>query len=94
MDGSGKIPHTEGTMPDTIMLSEAAVALFRRRVAGERIEVTSETRPLYRELAAAGLMYPVSGFTHGPEANFRLTEEGWARRGEFSVAVVPPAGST
>lgn len=71
------------------MLSESALDLLRRRLAGERVDVNAETRPLYRELAAAGLMYPVSGFTHGPEANYRLTEAGW----EFSAAVAPPAGS-
>jgi hypothetical protein len=64
----------------TNTLSESALALLRRRLNRERVEVTEETRPLYRELASAGLMYPVSGFTNGPEANFRFTDEGWALR--------------
>jgi hypothetical protein len=81
----------EGAVSDTIALSEAALALLRRRIAGEWVEVTVESKPLYRELAAAGLMDPVSGFTRGPEANFRLTEAGWAMRP--SDAAAPPAGS-
>lgn len=42
-----------------------------------------ETLAGYRELAAAGMMYPVSGFAHGEESSFRLSDEGWARRDEF-----------
>ena len=42
----------------TIALSEAALALFRRRISGERVEVADDNRALYRELAAAGLMEP------------------------------------
>jgi hypothetical protein len=80
-------------MPDTIVLSENAVALLRHRLVGERVEVTDETRPVYRELVAAGIMYPVSGFASGPEANFRFTDEGWSRRHEFlpvgSPAIAP-----
>jgi hypothetical protein len=72
-------------------LSEAALTILRRRWAQEWVEVTEQTKPLYRELAAAGLMYPVSGFTHGPEANFRFTEAGWALR--LSVAAAHPDGS-
>jgi hypothetical protein len=75
----------------TIALSAAADDLLRRLVlTDDRVEVTDETRPLYRELAAAGIMYPVSGMTRGPEANFRFTDEGWARRHELLAL---PAGS-
>ena len=42
----------------TITLSDAAQDLLRRRLADEWVEVTDETRPLYRELADAGLMSP------------------------------------
>lgn len=76
-------------LSEIVRLSEAALALFHRRLAGERVQVTADNKPLYRELAAAGLMYPVSGFTHGPEANFRFTEAGWAMRP--SDDAVPPA---
>lgn len=61
-------------MPATTALSDTAQALLRRRLAGERVEVTDETRPIYRELVQAGLAYAVSGFVSGPEANFRLTD--------------------
>ena len=76
-------------MASVTALSAQAQTLLRRRLDRERVDVTEETRPLYRELAAAGLMYPVSGFTNGPEANFRFTEEGWSLR----PAAAPPAGS-
>ncbi len=46
-------------------------------------------REAYRELAAAGLMYPVSTFAHGPESLFRFTEEGWRRREEWLSGHVP-----
>ena len=61
-------------------LSEDALTLLRDCVAGERCEVTPVNLGAYRELARAGVMYPVSGFVHGPEAMFRFTDEGWARR--------------
>jgi hypothetical protein len=76
-------------MPDTITLSEAALALLRLRVSGQRVEVTDATREAYRELAAARLMYPVSGFVSGPEAFFRFTELGWHRREEWLSGSVP-----
>jgi hypothetical protein len=61
-------------MPDTITLSEAALALLRRRLAGERVEVTDETRPLYRELVEAGMMMPLHTFALGPDSAYRLTD--------------------
>jgi hypothetical protein len=59
--------------------SDAARELLRRRLEGERVEVTPETMPAYRELAAAGIMFPVSGFASGTEADFRFTDQGWDR---------------
>ncbi len=73
----------------TITLSDAALALLRRRLTGERVAVTAENREAYRELAAARLMYPVSGFVSGPEASFRFTELGWHRREEWLKGSVP-----
>ena len=61
-------------MPDT--LSDAALALLKRRFAGERVAVTDETRPLYHELAAAGLMMPLHTFALGPNSAYRLTDAG------------------
>jgi hypothetical protein len=55
-------------------LSEAADALLRQRLAGKRVEVTDETRPLYRELVEAGLMIPLHSFARGNEGAFRLTD--------------------
>jgi hypothetical protein len=81
----------EPRLPDRIDLSDAARGLLRQCVlTNDRVQVTSENKPLYRELAAAGIMYPVSGFASGPEANFRFTDQGWDRRHEW---IAPPAGS-
>jgi hypothetical protein len=78
-------------MPETLDLSADALALLRRLVlTDDRVEVTPDTKPLYQELAAAGIMYPVSGMTRGPEANFRFTDDGWNRRHEI---LARPAGS-
>lgn len=55
-------------------VSEAARELLRRRLAGERVEVTEETRPLYRELVDAGLMMALHTFAHGPNSAYRLTD--------------------
>jgi hypothetical protein len=69
-------------MPD-VVLSQAARDLIARRAAGESVDVTSKNLEAHRELVRAGVMYPVSGFLRGPEAAFRFTEEGWARREEL-----------
>jgi hypothetical protein len=73
--------------PDARTLSEAARELLRRRLAGDR-DVTDAHRPLYRELVAARIMYPVSTWLGGPESVFRFTRAGWWRREELS----PPSG--
>jgi len=57
-------------------LSEAARELLRRRLAGDR-EVTNANRPLYRELAAARIMDPVSTWVGSPESVFRFNGAGW-----------------
>jgi hypothetical protein len=67
-------------------ISESALSLLRHLVAGERVEVTAANKEAYRELARAGMMYPASGFVGGPEAIFRFTEEGWARKDEILAA--------
>jgi hypothetical protein len=68
--------------PDASRLSEAARELLRRRLAGDP-EVTDANRPLYRELVAARIMYPVSTWAGGPESVFRFTPAGWERRLEW-----------
>ena len=49
----------------TQTLSEPALTLLHRRLAGERVEVTDETRPLYRELVDSGMMMPLHTFALG-----------------------------
>ena len=63
-----------------ITLSWSAQALLHRRLAGQWVEVTDETRPLYRELVEAGMMIPLHSFARGAEGAFRLTESAleWA----------------
>ena len=56
------------------MPSAEALSLLRRRLAGERVEVTDETRPLYRKLVCAGLMIRLHTFALGRESAYRLTE--------------------
>ena len=58
----------------TITLSEAALTLLRRRLAGDWVEVTDETRPFYRELVDARLMIPLHSFARGRDGAYRLTE--------------------
>jgi hypothetical protein len=73
-------------------LSDAALALLHACVSGEANPRVDDTNlAAYRELAAAGIMDPVSGMTRGPEANFRFTESGWASRLEILTS---RAGST
>jgi hypothetical protein len=67
----------------TMSLSDSAIALLRSRIDGGSREVNDSNRESYRELARAGIMYPVSGFTSGPEYLFRWTDEGWERRFEL-----------
>ncbi len=78
-----------------ISLSDDALALLRFHLSGRSLHLKGpkpegmpgrtieETLTAYRELAAAGLMYSVSGFAHGPEAYDRLSDEGWNRREEW-----------
>jgi hypothetical protein len=68
--------------PDASHLSEAAREQLRRHLSGDR-EVTERNRPAYRELVAARIMTPISGFATGPESSYRFTYWGWKRRSEF-----------
>jgi hypothetical protein len=70
-------------MTDSIRLSNDALEVLRQRLAGNRVDVTDETREAYRELARAGLAEPISGFVRGPESHFRLTKEACDRREEW-----------
>ncbi len=74
-----------------VKLSRPARTLLRRRANGEHVEVTPANLEAYRELARAGVMYPLSGFMLGPEAVFRFTEEGWNRREELQCSRLTPS---
>ncbi len=65
------------------MLSAEALAQMRLHMEQDGIRVDDGNREAYRELAAAGIMYPVSTFVRGPEAYFRFTPAGWERRHEI-----------
>ncbi len=69
-------------------LSEAARTLLRRILSSERVGVTPGNLEAHRELAAAGVLYPVSTFARGPESTFRFTEQGWNRRESGSTALL------
>jgi hypothetical protein len=72
-----------------IALSDAALALLRVRLAGEWVAVTNENLPLYRELAAAGLVEPLSTFLRGKEGNYRPTQAAYAANGISTLLPVP-----
>lgn len=78
-------------MADSVRLSRSARDLLRRRANGEHVEVTSENLEAYRELARAGVMYPLSAFMRGPESVFRFTKEGWERREELQRSRFAPS---
>ena len=73
---------------ETQTLSETALELLRLHYAGTYLSMrrsnpealpgrtADETLIAYRELVSAGLMIPVSTFAGGPDAIYRLTEEG------------------
>jgi len=71
-------------LTESARLSDAALALLHRRFAGEPVEVTDETRPLYRELVAAGLMMPLHTFALGPHSAYRLTDAACDMRGRIN----------
>ena len=69
----------EGTAMQTVTLSEAAVAVLRFEIRGWKAKRKGARLAAYRELAAAGIMEPVPG----TEADYRFTDEGYARREEI-----------
>ena len=75
----------------THKLSKSARKLLRRRASGEHVEVSPDNLEAYRELAKAGVMYPLSAFMQGPESIFRFTEQGWNRREELQRSPFTPS---
>jgi hypothetical protein len=76
---------------ESVHLSDAALALLNRRRACERVEVTEEPQPLYRELVAAGLMIPLHTLTGGDESAYRLTEAGVTYASRPAASATSPA---
>jgi hypothetical protein len=74
-----------------ITLSDDAQALLRRRLAGEWVEVSDQTRPLYRELVEAGMMIPLHSFARGAEGAYRLTEAACVLRDAWRDGLTFPA---
>jgi hypothetical protein len=76
-----------------ITLSDAAQAVLRPRLAGEWVEVSDQTGPVYRELVEAAMMTSLHSFARGTEGACRLTEAAcgfWdARRNGFTSRAVP-----
>ena len=66
--------------PDASNLSEAARALLERIAAGERVDLTPENRPVFRELVAARIIYLMHTFAKGDESGYRFTYWGWKQR--------------
>jgi hypothetical protein len=74
------------------MLSNEALTLFRLHVERHGdVAVDDDTRPVYRELARAGLMHAVSTYAGGPESAYRVTREGFERKAEL-LACAKAAG--
>src|SRR5262249_12711196 len=89
-DAEDHLLELEPHLPERVNLSSEARAVLRRHLAGDR-EVTPENLGCYRELAAAGIMYPVGSFIGGWESAFHFTHRGWERR--FELAEVSCAKS-
>jgi hypothetical protein len=59
----------ESVFIQTVQISKSPLSLLRERITGDRYDVTPDNLEAYRELAAAGIMIPISTFTKGPESN-------------------------
>ncbi len=74
------------------MLSAEALALFRLHIERHGdVDVDDETRPVYRELAQAGLMVAGNSFARGPESVYHVTKLGFDRKAEL-LACAKAAG--
>jgi hypothetical protein len=66
----------EEMIPETIILSDAALVLLRQHIDHDDIRVNDANREIHRELACAGLLVVGHSFRDGREAFYRLTEIG------------------
>jgi hypothetical protein len=65
-------------------LSTEALSLFHLHVERQgEIALNDSNRPLYEELAAAGLMMPGHSFVGGRNSFYTLTRKGFERKGEI-----------
>jgi hypothetical protein len=69
--------------PDASRLSESARGLLRRIASGDRVEISGQNRQVFRELAAARIIYLMHTFAKGDESGYRFTYWGWQRRFEI-----------
>ena len=70
-------------MHETLALSESAVAVLRICVKGYRMKVGDRSLEAFRELVAAGIMTQVASADGNSEADYKFTQDGWARRQEL-----------
>jgi hypothetical protein len=66
----------------TLTLSESALALFRLRLSGRRVDVTDDNRDTYKELAEAGLAESIHT-PRGRDSHYRLTLVAMERKAEL-----------
>jgi hypothetical protein len=68
----------------TLPLSEAALAVFRRHIELHgNILIDDANRDLYRELERAGLMVLGNSFRDGPGTIYRVSKLGFERKEEL-----------
>jgi hypothetical protein len=64
-------------------LSSSALALFKRHVELGRTIDLEANRPVYEELARAGLMIVGNSFAGGQKSVHNVTKEGFERKAEI-----------
>jgi hypothetical protein len=64
-------------------LSPAALSLFKRHIELGRTIELEVNRPLYEELARAGLMIVGNSFAGGQDSVYSVTKEGFERKAEL-----------
>ena len=88
--GAGRYPADLGDV-DVVMkilaLSPAVLTLFRNHAERQgEVPLNDTNRPVYEELAAAGLMMAGHRFTQGRNSFYTRTKEGFERKGEICAS--------